>query len=314
MLINPDDLFNHAKDYIEIGVEDYDASVSSDKRKKSSLKSFYCAIELLLKYCLLKSTSTNWGDVFVRSDVQHARNNNNGIILYSFSDKTVSVDEAINRIQALVSLGQEQEKLLSEISNKLSIIKRKRNILEHAHIDHSHDVLDHYIFDSWYVIKKLKEFIENLKFKENISLEKYTNIMKNYDEHQEKYEKYLSKFIKDDREAVRHLFCLHCASKMLLPKDDKESKLCAMCMICEECKKEFSFDQIIQDLITSESFEKTHEAVKPFLMFSEEVLKNFSKKQKEKLQKGIKENTQIYWILSDCDINKFVVKLNQLKS
>lgn len=314
--ITKDHLIENAKDFVQIGFEDY--LHDEDKRNKSAIRNIYCGIELLMKAYILKYTEDICGDALIykenkpffslqKNGLPSRKKWKTSLVGYG---QTISLDtkKIKNTLEPLEVVPKE------ELTNTLKILKDServkdiRNQLEHAHIDFHSNLLKHVILDSYIIAKDFLK-IHGHEFSKLLDNNKNEELRKKIEKYEQLKKSNLEKFCSEQREIAKSLLCVYCKSILVAPTKE-QTKIAVADIKCTDCAKTYNFSDLIQGLITSTSFSNTHHALEPLNFFPKEVFSLLDNKQVKTLVDRIKENEQIHWIKTDQDIHRFLVKLH----
>ncbi len=311
MRYSSEGLYENSIDFINTGLSEY--LENDGEHIKSSVKNLYCSIELLLKAYILKETPPDYGDTFIYKKINHELTLTQGGVQVKLephrSGQTLTASTAIDFINGWGSdiFPKSSIFIINSLAGKINKIKKKRNHLEHAKIDHPDKFLNHTVIDGYQIILKLMDLAGGTYHKKINS-----DLSENMETHIQEYEAARDtrhKMFKQDEKAIAdHIECLYCESIEVHPENSDDSINSAN-IKCDSCGEIFNFGEIVNRVCKSESFLETHESIKPLNSFPVELFSKIFADYIGDLCKAIHENEQIHRIKSDPDVMEFIYKV-----
>lgn len=244
---------------IQLGIEDFQQIPENPKRAYSSIRNLFAGILLLFKHKLVLLSPAESDEVLIKKQILPVLNDDGKIIWIGKGDKTVDVQRIKERFKSMnISVNWEEFDNANQIRNNIE------HYFEQANIDSIRNVVSK-LFPIMrdFIIDHLRENPQKL-----IGDRHWEFLMKEvqiYIEHKQTCQQSLEtlSFFTDTVASaiVNKTSCPKCASEYILP----ESLYCKaneVSYICQSCKNEFSYEEIVILAIESYYSIDKHLAIK----------------------------------------------------
>lgn len=257
-----DELFENAISSIQLGFEDYVASKKDSRRILSAVRNVHAGI-LLFLMSAIKSHTPNQSDILIRKQFT-LEIKNDQVIPVAINKKTINRDEIIERLKIV------NKPLDSESIILLEKLGKIRNDVEHHFTADPATKIQEYIFDAFWLIKKLRSLYSNLTDNDFFGEFIYSELMKDDESYRRQVELCYEKWAKLNLNAIEKrmpekIFDL--ASEQFAPEmtkclnkiyknETEDRKIEYKCIIeflsdieCNKCKSNFiEPNELSQDL------------------------------------------------------------------
>lgn len=192
-----DHLFDNAKYSIQLGFEDYFSSHKDERRLLSAVRNIHAGILLFLKWAIKKHTPNESNTLIIK---QHSLEIKNGEIIVAPKGNITIDRKQIIEVLKIINKPLELEQV--ELLKRIGSI---RNDIEHHFTTYANNKLQEYIFDSFWLIKKLRGEYSKITDIDLFGESNYKKLMKHSDSYRRQVELCYEKWAQIDLDRIEKL-------------------------------------------------------------------------------------------------------------